>query len=61
MQSVFFYHLLSPGKKIRKMDLREFAKYPKMKLTYSWDGWSFEELKGYEKALHKNETLKHAI
>lgn len=48
-------------KRIRKMDLRKFVRYPRVELTYDWGSWSFEELKGYEKALHKNSSIKQAI
>ena len=42
---------------INKMKYGDFAKYPKLELTYSWDNWDFDELTGYDKFLRDDESV----
>ena len=48
-------------KEIRRMNLLELRKYPLKELTYNWDHWAFEELKGYSEALRKKNWVKRSI
>jgi hypothetical protein len=38
-------------KDILSWSLREFAKFPKIEVTYSWDDWDFKEITGYQEIL----------